>query len=753
MRHITLENQLTSIFLENLLENNSKSPIVIYPGRFQPFHNGHYQVYKLLVDKFGKDNVYITTSDKVEADRSPLAFADKQTVMSKMFGIDPDHIIQTKSPYVPKELLASMDQSRPAIFAVSDKDSDRLTVGKYFQPYDPENMDKSFRDAGYVFRVPTVNDIDVGGQPISGTAIRQVFGSQNDAAKKSLFIKIYGKFDPEVFDLLDRKLSSQQQVTEPSTIVHSNDIPPQKQSKLTADQFLKYKIKNPETGNDIFVGSALKYDDGHPAKIAAEKFIQSKLQESILVESGAYGHMSHPYEDMFLSFHDIKELINRSLLGGLDKEGPVVEKTDGQNIMFSVKYGKVLFARNKGHIKEFGANAMSMDDLCQKFVGRGSIESSFCKAGEDLKAALDMLTPEQVNRMFENGQKFMSAEIINPDTQNVIPYNKSVIIFHGTIKFDYQGTPLEHNMEEGEDLAAALQSSSAIKQKTYGLQGQRFIAFSDFENDKYKKKAEEYINFVNQLQQELNVNDNDTLGTFLSKQWIKELEKYNLTDDEVVGMVKRWVYGDKSFGVKNVHPDRKQWFREMDKSALETNNKFIKSIKILFLKLGAESIARITDTLAANNPQAAEQMISATEQAIKSIRNSNDPNKLAKLEQNLDLLNSIGMEKISSVEGLVFNYGGRIYKLTGAFAPLNQIIGMIKYGSTPDETSTIPQEEPSSQNISNEPSKIKKQRTSVDLNKKIVNPLTKNNIQLRTALNYPEDHPAHKLANQVLRKD
>jgi poly(A) polymerase len=39
---------------------------------------------------------------------------------------------------------------------------------------------------------------------------------------------------------------------------------------------LNKKIKNPETGNDILVKSALKYDDDHPAKKAAIKVIKTK---------------------------------------------------------------------------------------------------------------------------------------------------------------------------------------------------------------------------------------------------------------------------------------------------------------------------------------------------------------------------------------------------------------------------------------------------------------------------------------------
>ena len=39
-----------------------------------------------------------------------------------------------------------------------------------------------------------------------------------------------------------------------------------------------------------------------------------------------------------------------------------------------------------------------------------------------------------------------------------------------------------------------------------------------------------------------------------------------------------------------------------------------------------------------------------------------------------------GMDAIVPSEGLVFKYKGNNYKLTGAFAPLNQILGIIKYG-------------------------------------------------------------------------
>jgi hypothetical protein len=51
------------------------------------------------------------------------------------------------------------------------------------------------------------------------------------------------------------------------------------------------------------------------------------------------------------------------------------------------------------------------------------------------------------------------------------------------------------------------------------------------------------------------------------------------------------------------------------------------------------------------------------------------------LKHQLKRLEKIGgFNAILPTEGIVFKYNGKLYKLTGAFAPLNQIIGYIKFG-------------------------------------------------------------------------
>ena len=51
------------MYITDLFEAKNTPVIVTYPGRFQPFHQGHAGVFAELQRLFGKNNVYILTSN------------------------------------------------------------------------------------------------------------------------------------------------------------------------------------------------------------------------------------------------------------------------------------------------------------------------------------------------------------------------------------------------------------------------------------------------------------------------------------------------------------------------------------------------------------------------------------------------------------------------------------------------------------------------------------------------------------------
>ena len=79
-------NELSKYLVDQILledKNPIKKTVVIYVGRFQPMHKGHYGTYHYLVKKFGKNNVYIGTSDKVELPKSPFNFREKVKIVNQ----------------------------------------------------------------------------------------------------------------------------------------------------------------------------------------------------------------------------------------------------------------------------------------------------------------------------------------------------------------------------------------------------------------------------------------------------------------------------------------------------------------------------------------------------------------------------------------------------------------------------------------------------------------------------------------------
>ena len=196
-------NELSKYLVEQILLEEPtpiKKTVVVYVGRFQPFHKGHYGTYSHLVKKFGKDNVYIGTSNKVERPKSPFNFKEKKQIMTTMFDVPSNKIFEVKNPYAPLEILKKFDEKTTAfITVVGEKDASRLG-GKYFQKWNGEATE-GYKDRGYVYASPMQGD------SVSGTEVRIGLGSGTEEQKRNFFLdRAYSKFNKTIFSLITNKL-------------------------------------------------------------------------------------------------------------------------------------------------------------------------------------------------------------------------------------------------------------------------------------------------------------------------------------------------------------------------------------------------------------------------------------------------------------------------------------------------------------------------------------------------------------------
>jgi len=198
--------------------------VIIYPGRFQPMLSHHAEVYKQLKSQFPDAEVFVGTSDKVEAPKSPFNFKEKQAIATA-HGLPADHVLMAARPYHKDDYAKYFDENNTIIiFAVGEKDLDRfpfnnvdaktgldMTVKgeprpKYYQKINTLQADpRPMSERGYITLAPTIM---TGDEVASASAFRQaLIDAPNEEAAKQVFQKQFGNYDDKIFKLIYSKVT------------------------------------------------------------------------------------------------------------------------------------------------------------------------------------------------------------------------------------------------------------------------------------------------------------------------------------------------------------------------------------------------------------------------------------------------------------------------------------------------------------------------------------------------------------------
>jgi hypothetical protein len=404
------------------------------------------------------------------------------------------------------------------------------------------------------------------------------------------------------------------------------------------------------------------------------------VSEQILTEGGAYGHMNHPFDiQMNLTFGDLKNIVTKALNGDLELAR---EKTDGQALAISWVNGRLVAARNKSHLKNKGEGAMTIGQVASNFANRGALTDAYTFAMKDLSAAVSALSEPQKKKIFKDGACFMNLEVIYPKNANVIPYGQNLLVFHGTFEYDESGEVIGENQQAASILAGMIKQVNKHVQSTYTIQGPPMLSLP--KSEELTKKQGKYISMINKLQSEYKLSDSAGVADYHQAYWTDLVNKNakGLDAQQKIGLVKRWAFGDKGFRIATIQDAKiKAWADNMDKKdQAKISKENIMKFEEIFLGVGADVLAFVQSVLTANPSDATKKMRAELGSAIKSLKATGTASQLDKLKIELQRLNSLGgFDKIVPNEGLVFVYNGNTYKLTGAFAPLNQILGIFKF--------------------------------------------------------------------------
>jgi hypothetical protein len=144
-------------------------------------------------------------------------------------------------------------------------------------------------------------------------------------------------------------------------------------------------------------------------------------------------------------------------------------------------------------------------------------------------------------------------------------------------------------------------------------------------------------------------------------------------------LIRRWAFGDKSFRLNTIsNPELQKWSIQNDKvDVVKKQKENMKRFEEIFLGVGADVLDFVGSVLTVHPDKAIRSMKAKLKQVASQVKTSTDATKIAKFKSELQRLNSLGgIDRIVASEGIVFFYNGKTYKLTGTFAPLNQLLGI-----------------------------------------------------------------------------
>ena len=431
-------------------------------------------------------------------------------------------------------------------------------------------------------------------------------------------------------------------------------------------------------------------------KMLKEVYSHLYPNKKFINEGGVGGHMLHPYEVLEGTPRD---LINRIKQYGVSQK--LIEKVDGQNLFFTVeKDGTPLFARNK--------QDMTHQDLIEKFTAHRA-EKPFLEGGNAIvqgvqqwKNSGPQFFEQEVIETFHpvEGQKsFINFEIMHPDKPNQIKYDKRYIVFHGIVDFEYgeKGREEVYRTNKGERL------QRIIRQMRPGVQSAGFVLASNRTVDMNALTNVQIAGYVEQIKQiaaSIGITEDQDFATGVLNSIKQKLAAAEIeTNRETLKKIEDFVlYGEDIEGNSIQGKDVKKLFSKEDAKKLTALGltSATKASRIIsdtltqfapiFVNLGIDLLSGVKSAYMSDdfNRKNIDELREKLQLAIDdydtyvaATPEDEQSNVAKRLKRHIDVVKDTGLENIvnSAVEGGVYDENGDLLKVTGGFAPMNQIIG------------------------------------------------------------------------------
>lgn len=405
------------------------------------------------------------------------------------------------------------------------------------------------------------------------------------------------------------------------------------------------------------------------------KNLYNFLLESLINEGGMAGHMAHPIDYIDFTAKDLKDLITDIFSGKIED---ITEKIDGLNLQATMnQQGEVVFIRNASDINSV-QGGMSITDMATKYASKPSVADTYIKAGKIIKKVFNRIGTDFFNPD-PNTRIVLNCECVNVGQTNIIPYAAANVAFHDIWTYkNMSGTwSVADISKKGLDI---------IEKACEGLDDAKPTPKVIIE---ITKESNNLINKYQSLINKLIKDDNISINDWKYNEFLKYINKdHSWIINNPQGskiLYNRWFNNDKSTNirlVRQMYPENVSELTDLDKKGYKNIiSNVTDPLDQIFMELGNDVIKLCKGLInGTSNDNIIKRLQNDMKDVINDVRSNGNIDTQSKLMRQLQRLESVGGESsINSAEGIVFKYKGRLMKLTGSFAPLNQILGSIKF--------------------------------------------------------------------------
>jgi len=403
--------------------------------------------------------------------------------------------------------------------------------------------------------------------------------------------------------------------------------------------------------------------------------------KKLLLEGGVGGHLNHLYDNRQMTYNKMVSILKKASNGELVG----TEKADGYNIFLGYQGGLARAARNKTDMQRGG---MTMEELAaREFKGGEKVRQAYIQSFDAYQSALDSLSDQEKVKIFGlNGEVFYNTEIMGPAAAQVLNYDVNVLSIH------HGGHKTYNRVTDTVDVIDATENSRTLDRiidrfeaatagKSFAVQRTAFVKLKALDGDVDLNVA------IAKLQKA------GFAGTMTIEEYL-EIKLVPVVDSALPyfdprikqEIIDRMLNKENKKGVAQITKGFPKEQKLVVSALVKQSGKLIKDviwpIEEAVHDFAVEMLRGMESAYILDNEKELGRLRQEVATAIRDIQAYSGPGEETAKDVLLQQLKKLkNIEDVSATaEGFVFEEDGMLYKFTGNYAPMNQLLGMFKYG-------------------------------------------------------------------------